>query len=111
MSDYHGHSDLGALGKSFGLAATGLATGALATASTSIHWSALIRPAARPMVGRPNGATISSVPGTVISYHATGLIPDTSCTYPSDCGSRWPSFSPLIPCKGAYSGTARFDSY
>jgi hypothetical protein len=61
---------------------TGLAAGTRTTSSVAFHWSG-------PATGPPpdqylilhNGKVISSVPGTVTSFHSTGLAPDTAYQY------------------------------
>ena len=61
---------------------TGLAAGTRTTSSVAFHWSG-------PATGPPpdkylilhNGKVISSVPGTVTSFHRTGLAPDTAYQY------------------------------
>ena len=61
---------------------TGLAAGARTTSSVAFHWSG-------PATGPPpdkylilyNGKVVGSVPGTVTSFHSTGLAPDTSYQY------------------------------
>jgi hypothetical protein len=61
---------------------TGLAAGTRTTSSVAFHWSG-------PATGPPpdkylilhDGKVISSVPGTVTSFHSTGLAPDTAYQY------------------------------
>ncbi len=61
---------------------TGLAAGARTTTSVVFHWSG---PATGPSPDKylilHNGKVISSVPGTVTSFHSTGLAPDTAYRY------------------------------
>lgn len=61
---------------------TGLAAGARTTSSVTFHWSG---PATGPSPDKylilHNGKVISSVPGTVTSFHAAGLAPDTAYKY------------------------------
>lgn len=60
----------------------GLAAGTVTTSSVEFHW-------AGPVTGPPpdrylilySGSVIGSVPGTVTSYHAAGLAPDTAYSY------------------------------
>jgi hypothetical protein len=61
---------------------TGLAAGARTTSSVAFHWSG---PATGPSPDKylilHNGKVISSVLGTVTSFHSTGLAPDTAYQY------------------------------
>jgi fibronectin type III domain protein len=61
---------------------TGLAAGPRTTSSVTFHWSG---PATGPSPDRylifHSGKVISSVPGTVTSFHRTGLAPDTAYEY------------------------------
>ena len=61
---------------------TGLAVGARTTSSVEFHWSG---PATGPSPDKylilHDGKVISSVPGTVTSFHSTGLAPDTAYQY------------------------------
>ena len=61
---------------------TGLAAGARTTSSVTFHWSG---PATGPSPDKylilHNGKVISSVPGTITSFHAARLAPDTAYKY------------------------------
>ena len=61
---------------------TGLAAGPRTTSAVSFHWSG---PGTGPSPDRylilHNGKVISSVPGTVTTFHTTGLAPDTAYQY------------------------------
>jgi hypothetical protein len=61
---------------------TGLAAGPRTTSSVSFHWSGPpIGPAPDKYLILHDGKVISSVPGTVTSFHRTGLAPDTAYEY------------------------------
>jgi hypothetical protein len=61
---------------------TGLVPGPRTTSSVAFHWSG---PPTGPSPDKylilHNGKVISSVPGTVTSFHSTGLAPDTAYEY------------------------------
>ena len=61
---------------------TGLAAGARTTGSVAFHWSG---PATGPSPDKYlilyNGKVVGSVPGTVTSFHSTGLAPGTAYQY------------------------------
>ena len=61
---------------------TGLAAGPRTTSAVSFHWSG---PATGPSPDRylilHDGKVLSSVPGTVTTFHTTGLAPDTAYQY------------------------------
>jgi hypothetical protein len=78
---------------------TGLAAGTRTTSSLTFHWSG---PAAGPSPDKylilHNGKVISSVPGTVTSFHADGLAPDTAYEYRVAAvrGGRRSALSPIL---------------
>ena len=61
---------------------TGLAAGARTTSSVTFHWSGPVTgPSPDKYLILHNGKVISSVPGTITSFHAAGLAPDTAYKY------------------------------
>jgi hypothetical protein len=81
---------------------SGLAAGARTTSSVTFHWSgAATGPSPDKYLILHNGKVISSVPGTVTSFHATGLAPDTAYKYRVAAvrGGKRSALSPILTVK------------